>query len=78
MKTNKEKKSRGMLLQQYREYKEYKDVFFSDKCIKHSVNTIQSYEHRIVTYEINKIGLSCFHQKIYIQSNGYNGLALGY
>ena len=78
MKKNKEKAAIVMLLQQYREYKEYKDVLFNDKCIKHSKNTIQSYENRIVTYEISKIWLSCFHEKIYMQSNGYNGLALGY
>ena len=30
------------------------------------------------TYEINKILLSFFNDKIYIQSNGYDGLALGY
>ena len=32
---------------------------------------------RIGTYEINKISLPCFHDKIYIQNNGYDGLALG-
>ena len=30
------------------------------------------------TYEINKISLSCFDYKIYIENNGYDGLALGY
>ena len=55
VKKNKEKAAIVMLLQQYREYKEYKDVLFNDKCIKHSKNTIQSYENRIVTYEISKI-----------------------
>ena len=39
---------------------------------------IQSKYHKIGTYEINKISLSCFDDKIYIQNNGYNGLALGY
>ena len=27
---------------------------------------------------MNKIWLSCFDYKIYIQNNGYNGLGLGY
>ena len=35
-------------------------------------------DHRIGTYEINKISLSCFDDKIYIWNIGYNGLALGY
>ena len=48
------------------------------KCLKHSMNWIQSKYHKIGTYEINKISLSCFDDKIYIQNNGCNGLALGY
>ena len=42
------------------------------------MNRIQSKDHRIGTYEINKIFLSCFVDKIYIQNNGCDGLALGY
>ena len=44
------------------------------KCLRHSMNK----DHRIRTYEINKISLSCFDGKIYIQNNGCDGLALGY
>ena len=50
----------------------------NNKCIRHSVNRIQSKDHRIETYEINKISLSCFDDKIYVKNNGYDGLALGY
>ena len=57
---------------------EYKDVLLNKKCLRHSVNRIQSKDHRIGTYEINKISLSCFDDKIYIQNNGCDGLALGY
>ena len=42
------------------------------------MNRIQSKDHRIGTYEMNKISLSCFDGKIYIQHNGRDGLALGY
>ena len=59
-------------------HNEYKDVLLNNKCIRHSMNRIQSKDHRIRTYEINKISLSCFDDKIYIQNNGYDGLALGY
>ena len=46
---------------------------------KDSINIIQSNDHRIRSSEINKIFLSCFDDKIYIQNNGCNGLlALGY
>ena len=59
-----------MLLQQC--HNEYKDALLNNKCIDHSK------DHRIGTYEINKISLPCFDGKIYIQNNGYHGLALGY
>ena len=57
---------------------EYKDVLFNNKCLRHSMNRIQSKDLSIGTYEIKKISLSCFNDKIYIQNNGYDGLALGY
>ena len=34
--------------------------------------------NKIGTYEIKKISLSCFDDKIYIQNNGYDGLTLDY
>ena len=42
------------------------------------MNRIQSKDHRIGTYEIIKISLPCFDDKIYIQNNGCDGFALGY
>ena len=42
------------------------------------MNMIQSKDHRIGIYEINEISFSCFDDKIYIQNNGCNGLALDY
>ena len=57
---------------------EYKDVLFVNKCIRHSMNRIESKDHRMRTYEINKISLSYFDEKIYIQNNGYDRLPLGY
>ena len=59
-------------------HNKYKDVLLNNECIGHSVNRVQSKDHRIGNYKINKISLSCFHDKIYIQNNGYEGLALGY
>ena len=50
----------------------------SNKRLRHSVNRIQSKNHRTGTCEINKIWLSCFDDKIYIQNNGYARLALNY
>ena len=42
------------------------------------MNRIQSKYHRIGTHEMNKISLSCFADKTYIQNNGYDALAVGY
>ena len=42
------------------------------------MNIIQSEDHRIGTYKINKTYLSCFDDTIYILNNGYKRLALGY
>ena len=59
-------------------HNEYKDFLLNKKCLRHSMNRIQSKDHKIGTYEINKIFSSCFNDKIYIQNNGSDGLALGY
>ena len=68
-----------MLLQrQEYKYNEYKDVLLKNRCLGHSMNRIQSKDHRTGTYKVNKISLSCFDDKIFVQKNGYDGLALEY
>ena len=52
-------------------HNEYRDL------LRHSMSRIQS-KNKIGIYEINKIFLSYFDYKTYIQSNGHDGLALGY
>ena len=59
-------------------HNEYKDVLLSTKYLRHSMHRIQSKDHKIGTYEINKISLSCFDDKIFFQNNGCDGLAFGY
>ena len=49
-------------------HNEYKDVLLNNKCLRHSMNEIQSKDHRMGTYEINKISLPCFDYKIFIQT----------
>ena len=53
-------------------------VLLNNKCIRYSMKRIQSKDHTKATYEIYKISLSSFDDKIYIQNNGYDWLALGY
>ena len=47
-------------------HNKYKDVLLNNKYLRYSMNRIQSKDHRIGTYEINKILFSCFDCKIYI------------
>ena len=51
-------------------HNEYKDVLLNKKCLRHSMSKTQIKDHKIGTYEINKISLSCFDDKIFIQNNG--------
>ena len=51
-------------------HNEYKSVLLNKKCLRHSMNRIQSKDHKIEIYEINKISLSCFDR--------CDGLVLGY
>ena len=59
-------------------HNEYEDVLLSKKCLRYSMNRIQSKYHKIGTHEINKISMFCFYDKIYMQNNRCNRLAIGY
>ena len=39
---------------------------------------IQSKKHKLGTYEIDKISLSCFHDKRYVSDDGVNTLSYFY
>ena len=45
------------------EFNEFKDVLFTKKVIRHKMKRIQARKHKIGTYEITKISLSCFDDK---------------
>ena len=55
-----------------------KNALLNKKCLRYSINRIQSKVHRIGTYGINKVLLSHFDGKMYILINNYSALALGY
>ena len=59
-------------------HNEYKDVLLNNKYIRHAMNSIQSKDHTIETYEINKISLPYFDDNLYVQHNRYDELALDY
>ena len=55
--------------------KTYVDVLFNKKIIRDKMKRIQSKLHKIGTYEVCKISLSCFDNKRYILDDGINSLA---
>ena len=57
------------------EFNEFKDVLFNKKIIRHKMKRIQAKKHKIGTYEINKISLSCFDDKRYVLDKGVHTLA---
>ena len=57
------------------EFNEFKDVLFNKKVIRHKIKRIQAKNHKIGTYEIDKISLSCFDGKRYVSDDGVNILA---
>ena len=56
-------------------HKEYIDVLFNKKVVRHKIKRMQNKLHEIVTYDINKISLSCFDDKRYLLNDGINTLA---
>ena len=52
------------------EFDIFKDVLFNKKVIRHKMKRIQSKKHKLGTYEIDKISLSCFDDKRYVLDDG--------
>ena len=48
------------------EFIEFKDTLLNKKVIRHKMKRIQNKNHKIGTYEINKILLSFFHDKRFV------------
>ena len=55
-------------------HKEFADVLFNKKLIRHNMKRIQSKLHRIGTYDVCKISLSCFDDKRYVLDDVVNSL----
>ena len=56
-------------------HKEYADVLFNRKVVRHKMKRIQGNLHQIGTNDISKISLSCFGDKRYVLDDGINTLA---
>ena len=57
------------------ESNKFKNVLFDKKIIRHKMKIIQSKKHKLGTYEIDKISLSCFDNKRYVLDDGICTLA---
>ena len=56
-------------------HKEFVDVLFNKKMMRHRMKRIQSRLHKIGTYDVCKTSLSFFDDKRYILDDGINSLA---
>ena len=57
------------------EFHKFKNVLFGKKIIRHKMKRIQSKKHKLGTYKIDKISLSCFDDKRYVLDDGIRTLA---
>ena len=57
------------------EFDKFKDVLFNDETIRHKMKRIQSKKHKLGTYEIDKISLSCFGDKRFVLDDRIRTLA---
>ena len=57
------------------EFNKFKDVLFNKKIIRHKMKRIQAKKHKIGSYEIDKIFLSCFDDKRYVLDDGVHTFA---
>ena len=57
------------------EFNRFKDTLLNRKVFRHKMKRIQSKKHKIGTYEINKISLSCFDDKRFVLDDGIHTLA---
>ena len=62
----------------YIKYDEFKDALFNKNIIRHSMKGKKPFNHRMYTYESNKISLSAIDDKRYILDDGINTLPYGH
>ena len=76
---NKEKtRAKGLNKKLRPRYSKFYDVLFDKKVVRHSIKRIQAKKHRLGTYDICKVSLSCFDDKRYILDNGVDTSAYGH
>ena len=72
------KRIKKNVIKKYIKHENHKDVLFNNKQMHHKMKTIRSENHKLGSYEINNISLSCFDDKRYIHENGITSYAYGH
>ena len=52
------------------EVEKFKNILFNKKIMWHKMRRIQAKNHKLETYEINKISFSCFDDKRFVLNDG--------
>ena len=73
-----EQKVRAKGINKKLRHDEFYDVLFDKKVIRHNMKRIQAKKHRLGTYDICKVSLSCFDDKRYVLNDGVKSLAYGH
>ena len=74
---NDEEKVRAKCVNTKLRHVEFYDVLFDKKVIRHHMKRIQAKKHRLGTYDVCKVSLSCFDDKRYVLDDGIKSLAYG-
>ena len=75
IKVDNEEVTKAKVVNKKIKHKKFVSVLFNKKVMRHSMKRIQSRLHRIGTYDVCKISLSCFDNKKYVFEDGVNTLA---
>ena len=59
-------------------HENYKQTLLENKQMHHKMKTIRGINHKLGSYEINKVSLSCFDDKRYSTKDGIKSYAYGY
>ena len=59
-------------------HENYKNTLFNAEQMIHKMKTIRSENHELGSYEINKVSLSCFDDKRYLNDDGVTSYAYGH
>ena len=59
-------------------HEDYKSVLLNSKQLHHEMKTVRRQKHQLGSYEINKISLSCFDDKLYIHNNEITSYTYGH